>query len=318
MWWLITNRTDPKTQAELRPQFEALCRALQLNPDSPDILDTLKDPKKVSWKSITHVIETDKMGKYGTFRGCLGGDGWLSPVKAGNRPDSLMDWQRTGGFAHSLRARGVKAVVIGDLKEEWYLYSIAHPISGPKDILPNLERYFSDYISQKMIDAYPPLDNNASSEEATGRFGDILSAAQVHLPVRLLVRDLRAAGFPVVRYEIRWTPEQARPFGNYTSVSKSDSKLICLVGYVTHGCDRLIWALREPSLQGDQKEIAVSWLNRIYEELAAARSIGSNYRRPLTSVLTLKEDKTIDWIDDARWDEMMKFNAAIGEFKNKL
>ncbi|PPQ74026.1 hypothetical protein CVT24_012622 [Panaeolus cyanescens] len=293
---------DPKTQAELRPQFEALCNALDLDPNSPDTLDTLKDPKKVSWKSITHVIETEKLGKYGTFRGCLGDDGWLSPKKPGSPvPESLMEWQRTGGFAHSLRARGVKAVVLGDLKEEWYLYSIAHPINGPADILPNLERYFSDYLSQKLIDAYPPLKENASKEEATRRYGDILSAAQVHLPARLLVRDLRAAGFPVVRYEIRWTPEQNRP-----------------LGYVTHGCDRVLWALREPSLQGDQRDIAIAWLNRVYEELDTARSVGSNYRRPLTSVLTLKENKTIDWAEDARWDEMMELNAAVGEFKSKL
>ena len=40
-----------------------------------------------------------------------------------------------------------------------------------------------------------------------------ISDGQVRLPIRLLARDLHASEFPVLRYEIRWTPEQGRPKG---------------------------------------------------------------------------------------------------------
>ncbi|KAF5319051.1 hypothetical protein D9611_012717 [Ephemerocybe angulata] len=39
---------DPKTPKELQPQFEALCRALDLDPDAEDVVETLRDPSKIS------------------------------------------------------------------------------------------------------------------------------------------------------------------------------------------------------------------------------------------------------------------------------
>ena len=52
-----------------------------------------------------------------------------------------------------------------------------------------------------------------TAERAARVFGDVLAEGQVHLPVRLFARDMLAARFPLVRYEIRWTPEQLRPLG---------------------------------------------------------------------------------------------------------
>ena len=123
--------------------------------------------------------------------------------------------QRSGMFSASLRAHGVKGIVMGDLTEEWYLYSIAHPISSPKDILPNLSRYFPDDVSRKLLNRIERLARFKDEEDnVTIRlFGEVLSTGQVYLPGRILARDLLASGFPVLRYEIRWTPEEARPFG---------------------------------------------------------------------------------------------------------
>ena len=65
-----SHRTTPKTPAELRSQFEALCRALSLDPTSPNVLDTLRDSTKVPFSAITRAIETDALGiENGTFRG---------------------------------------------------------------------------------------------------------------------------------------------------------------------------------------------------------------------------------------------------------
>lgn len=205
---LTPSSTDPKTPAQLRLQFQTFCRGLGLNPEDPNILNTLRDPKKVSWQSITKVIETESLGQYGTFRGCLSSD-WIitSP--------GPMARQRSGAFTSSLKEHGVEGVVVGELTEEWYLYSIAHPISSPHDILPNLNRYFPDDISKNLLAKFGELGEDASEEEAIKLAGEVLSAGQVYLPVRLFVRDLVNNGYPTVRYQIRWTPEEVRPFGMY-------------------------------------------------------------------------------------------------------
>lgn len=182
-----------------------MCRALNLDPSAPNIL---KDLVNVPWESITKVIETEVLGLYGTFRGCLADD-WIS-VKPGP-----MAWQRSGELGRGLLAHGVKCVVIGDLTEEWYMYSIAHPIEGPQDILPNLERYFPTDLAKKFINELGPPP--ADPKEAVKLFGEILSCGQVHLPVRIFAKDLAASGFPVLRYEIRWTPEQNRTEGKATA-----------------------------------------------------------------------------------------------------
>lgn len=177
-------------------------------------MSTLRDPEKIPYSTITHVIETDAIGvEYGTFRGCLDGT-WLS-----YSPDP-MTWQRSGGFAKALWDKGVRSVIVGDLTEEWYLYSIAHPLTSPKDIAPNLSRYYPDDVVQRMMGMYKTLSDNATIPEIERLFGEMLSDGQVHLPVRLLARDLCNAGFPVLRYEIRWTPEQMRPKGQSAVISK--------------------------------------------------------------------------------------------------
>ena len=196
---------SPKTPEQLRPQFAALSRALGLDPDAVDTLSILQDPSKTSWQSITELIDSQSLGAHGTFRGCLDSS-WLS-----NSPDP-MTWQRTGGLARGLLEHGVRNVILGDLSEEWYLYSIAHPIKQKQDIQLNLERYFPSDIVQGMIKIY---ENDAEAEEFEKLFGIILSAGQVHLPVRLLHRDLLQEEFPTFRYMIKWTPEQLRPKGKY-------------------------------------------------------------------------------------------------------
>lgn len=124
-----------------------------------------------------------------------------------------MTWQRSGQLARRLREKGVTSIAIGDLSEEWYLYAIAHPVHGPRDVFPNILRYYPRPIVERLVKKYRTLSDDASAKEAETLMGEILSDGQVHVPVRLFVRDFYKADFPVVRYEIRWTPEEVRPKG---------------------------------------------------------------------------------------------------------
>ncbi|KAJ3718102.1 carboxylesterase [Lentinula guzmanii] len=273
----------PKTPSELRPQLEALCHALHLDPQSPDILKTLQDPSIIPASKICEVIETDALGtEYGTFRGCVDDNSWMA-----SSPD-LMTWQRSGSFASSLAQRGLKSIVIGDLTEEWYLYSIAHPIATAEDIAINLERYYPIDMVKRMISMYRQLGEDAEPEECVRLFGEILSDWQVHLPVRVLARDLHRAGFPVLRYEIAWTPEQQRP-----------------EGFVTHGGDSFLWHFRIPDLEADQVQVAKNWLERVNEEV---KNLERNKvsSRSVKEVLKLGKDKEIAWAVDDLWYEKMR------------
>ncbi|RXW23456.1 hypothetical protein EST38_g2421 [Candolleomyces aberdarensis] len=274
---------DPKTPAELRPQFEALCKALKLDPDADDVLETLKDPTRVSSSDLTNTIE--HLESYGTFRGCLSDD-WIitSP--------GPMERQRNGTFSRALQARGVRFVVFGDLTEEWYLYSIAHPIERAEDVITNLERYFSSSLVRDLVGQYPALPPKAKKKDLKRRFGEILSVAQVHLPVRVLARDLVDNGFPVLRYEIRWTPEELRPFG-----------------YVTHGTDRALWALRLPVLTEDEQNVARRWLDVFEEE--SKKLLAGKGSRDKDDVLVLKEDRSIGWTKDREWEKYEKLAKTL-------
>lgn len=121
-----------------------------------------------------------------------------------------MAWQRSGSLASGLRRVGVQSIVVGELKEEWYLYAIALPINNVADVRNNLLRVYPEKQTDALLALYPHLGENASQEECFELFGKVFSDGQVYLPVRLLARDLIASEFPVIRYDIRWTPEQIR------------------------------------------------------------------------------------------------------------
>jgi hypothetical protein len=272
---LFAHRTRPKTPKELNAQFRALCQALGLDPTAPNVLDELRDPERVLAERMVRVIEG--LGEHGTFRGAFGGSWWPissrftassdQDAKEGENitdPNDPMEFQRSGTFAHALRTKGVHTILLGDLSAEWYLYSIAHPLeralspaSGAEgswisSITEHLTRYFQPEIVRRLVDLHPPHPQQplypelerlagagASKEDAMRIFGQILADAQVHLPVRMLWRDLttrveprslsigheedfeqtddtgKEEGLKVVRYAIRWTPEQVRPLGEW-------------------------------------------------------------------------------------------------------
>lgn len=301
----MPRRTTPKTPSELRPAFQSLCRALNLDPNAPDILDTLKNPAKVPVTAMMEVIQTDAVGvEYGTYRGCLDGK-WMATT-----PDP-MTWQRSGDLARSLREKGVKSIAIGDLSEEWYLYAIAHEVRGPQDVFPNITRYFPLPVCEKLMKMYRPLSPTATVEESMRHMGDVLSDGQVHIPVRMFMRDFQQVGFPVFRYTIRWTPEQLRPKGrSMRSVRFSTITDVHASGLVTHGTDRCFWALRIPSMNYPQTKKAIEWLDAFDKEIAVLEQQGKPVHE-LNETLTLKEDQTIAWAKDPRWDELMNIAKVL-------
>ncbi|SJL15140.1 uncharacterized protein ARMOST_18625 [Armillaria ostoyae] len=102
----------PKTPTEMRPQFQAFCRALHLDPASSTILDDLR---AVPAETICRTIESKATGpNNSTFRGCS-----------------------SGAYAQALTERkGVRSVIVGDLTD---VYSTSSVIEKSVDIVPNQE-----------------------------------------------------------------------------------------------------------------------------------------------------------------------------------
>jgi hypothetical protein len=57
-------------------------------------------------------------------------------------------------------------------------------------------------------------------------------------------------------------------------------------------------------LTDPQKKVAVAWLDAIDDEFAILEREGKP-KRPLNQALTLREDQTIEWQEDKRWDQFM-------------
>lgn len=65
-----------------------------------------------------------------------------------------------------------------------------------------------------------------------------------------------------------------------------------------------------PNLEPDQIEVARNWLDVIAKEVRDLEERGKPSGGART-VITLKEDKTIGWAEDGRWDEIMKFRIVV-------
>jgi hypothetical protein len=163
-----------------------------------------------------------------------------------------------------------------------------------------------------MMRMYKMLPEDAGVSEVERLFGQILSDGQVHLPVRLLARDLCNAGFPVLRYEIRWTPEQTRPKGKFAAKYIKSSFLLfrCGTGYVTHATDRSLWNFAVPCLQPSQLDVATAWLDAIAVEV---KNIEGNTKKVhgVREMLTLTDNRTIEWTADSRWEDVMRLATVL-------
>ena len=74
----------------------------------------------------------------------------------------------------------------------------------------------------------------------------------------------------------------------------------------------MLWALRLPSLTQDQVDVAKGWINRITEGVNKLIDGDSgSTRRDLRDLITLKEDKSIGWTKDEKWDTLIKLEKVL-------
>lgn len=78
---------------------------------------------------------------------------------------------------------------------------------------------------------------------------------------------------------------------------------------MTHATDRYLWALRRPNLNPKQWDTANRWVEAVHQELGNMAQVGNRYGH--RQFLTLKEDQSIGWTSDERWEELMSMADVL-------
>ncbi|OCF41074.1 hypothetical protein I317_05085 [Kwoniella heveanensis CBS 569] len=270
----------PLTPATRNTQFHAFCQALSIDPSTPDILSKLRDPAQFPTEKVIKAVQD--MGDQCTFRGVVGTDGWV-------RADQV-DYQRNGGLAKGLKEAGVKCIIVGDVRDEDYFYKGVHPSKTQSDLIPNIARYYPWEQSERFLASYGPIAEDATVEEINDLLGRILADGQVHLPVRLLAKELALANFPVVRYAVEFVPAF---FPN---------------GKVSHGTDLSIHQLRLSLLSPDETLAALKFNDILWKEVTKAISASGRgddgavfVQKGEEEMLTLDKSGNTAWKPDWRW-----------------
>lgn len=146
--------TNPVHPSERNFHVQELCERLGIDYDSPDVLEQLRDTKRVSTEALIAAVQGD--GEATTYRGVEGTDGWVAK--------DMMEYQESGGLARDLRAAGVKCIIAGDVKDEAFFYKNVHPCQSKADIRPHLQRFYPDDITDRLIEAYPIADDASAAE----------------------------------------------------------------------------------------------------------------------------------------------------------
>lgn len=79
---------------------------------------------------------------------------------------------------------------------------------------------------------------------------------------------------------------------------------------MTHATDRCLWALRIPSLYPPGTAKALEWLDAVDKEVETLEREGPS-DRPLDQALTLKEDQSIAWSQDARYERFLAIAGVL-------
>ncbi|WVR09286.1 hypothetical protein IAU60_006351 [Kwoniella sp. DSM 27419] len=248
-------------------------RQLGVDPTDPTILDQLRDTATFPTETIIQAVQN--MGELCTFRGVVGTDGWV-------RADQV-EWQSQGGLARGLKAAGVKCIIAGDD----YFYKGVHLSSHPSELVPNIARYYPWDQSVKFLEAYvgpEGVPDDATPDQLNALLGRILADGQVHLPVRLLAKELAKEGLPVIRYAVEYVPDFYGP----------EHK-------VSHGTDLSIHQLRLSLLTPDETRAALKFNEVLWKAVDAAVTGTGFVQREEEEMLVLDKRGETAWKADWRW-----------------
>jgi carboxylesterase type B len=178
-FYMISNAipAQPKTLAEVQPQFDELCAHFQI-PVTCSGAEKLAKLRNVSWKDLLAAI---KQLENHTFRPITD----EAIIKSG-----MVEYKKGGQFAAEFKKRGMR-MLIGEVSEEHTLYaSYNAPQEGNIESLRlQIGNYYAPATTDRIIQHYtlPTTDDASAWQEI---FGRIIADGQVLAPSRGLAQDL--------------------------------------------------------------------------------------------------------------------------------
>lgn len=328
--------TDPLTPAERREQFDELCGVLGISLEGADArtkaLSILKDRSLTPTSALIAAVE--KMGAASTFRGVVE-DGWLDADQMG--------FQASGGLARGLAAAGVRAVILGDVRDEAHFYAGAHVCRRPEDLLPNVARYYPMEIAQRLLASYPPMPESAGPSKSTiaGIASTPLdSPSVVEAPASspLETKDGASASAPDADADVEATraASQARlgrvladgqvylpvrllardlssaglPVVRYTI--ERVVRALNTNGSVSHGSDLPIQHLRLSAMEPEEVKAALEWHAAVRAAVEPALcGDGSQFVQRSEDQVLLMDERGTAWRHDWRWERLRDAERAV-------
>jgi len=80
----------------------------------------------------------------------------------------------------------------------------------------------------------------------------------------------------------------------------------------------VLWALLIPILKQDQVDVAKGWLNRVSEEVNKLMNGEPSTRQDVRNMITLKEDRSIGWTKDEKWEKLMKLEKVFDRRRSSV
>lgn len=80
----------------------------------------------------------------------------------------------------------------------------------------------------------------------------------------------------------------------------------------------MLWALLIPILKQDQVDVAKGWLNRVSEEVNKLMNGEPSTRQDVRNMITLKEDRSIGWTKDEKWEKLMKLEKVFDRRRSSV
>ena len=80
-----------------------------------------------------------------------------------------------------------------------------------------------------------------------------------------------------------------------------------------------MWPLCNPLLKDDQASIAHAWLDAVAQGAEESKKAGAGGTgRAVNEVMTLREDRTIGWDKDDKWEAMMRVDWRLATLDARL
>ncbi|KAH8666052.1 carboxylesterase-like protein [Tricladium varicosporioides] len=181
--------------------------------------------------------------------------------------------------------------IIGDLTQEYHLYSRAYPPKSYEGLVERLSWDYPQYIATAICEPYKQVSHNYLASQWAQLFGKLYADMQIHSTMRGFITEI-SQHVPlshILRYRIDWRTKSV------------DKRLPREVG-ATHGTDMSIWFYGNgDTLTPEEQKVAHEWLKPLSSFIKGEKVQWGT--RTISQVRYLTASGETQIKDDEAWDD---------------